>query len=335
MISLAMALMLLMSILAVPAMADDYTVGTLSYLNMSEEDNTNGAAIRRPMMKFLFLDGVIKEETDGVLANNPVFVYYDSLNELLLALEAGKLNAIKVPYYTAKYLRATNDKLSMTVEYHPEKATGISELALSLISDGYSFLLKNDHTELRDEVDSQITAMKADGTLQKLIDEHIIQVAEGGEPVAVQFEQFEGEPIRIGVTGDLPPMDYVAADGSFAGFNTAVLAEIGRRLQKNIELVQVNSVARALALAEGKVDMVFWTRSTSEDLVEHRRNGDNMEDLFAKALESMTDEQKAILDADGLPEREDIKDIITRDRPADTIITQPYFTDFGARVVMK
>ena len=52
-------------------------------------------------------------------------------------------------------------------------------------------------------------------------------------------------------------MDYVAANGTPAGFNTAVLAEIGKRLERNIELVQVNSVGRALALAQGNVDVAF------------------------------------------------------------------------------
>ena len=98
------------------------------------------------------------------------------------------------------------------------------------------------------------------GTLEELVRVHITDVAESGESVAVAFEQFDGEPIRVAVTGSLPPMDYVADDGSFAGFNTAILAEIGKRLKKNIELVQVDSVGRALALAQGNVDAVFWTR---------------------------------------------------------------------------
>ena len=55
-------------------------------------------------------------------------------------------------------------------------------------------------------------------------------------------------------------MDYVAADGTPAGFNTAILAEIGRRLQVNIKLVQVDSATRALALSSGMVDVVFWTK---------------------------------------------------------------------------
>ena len=63
-------------------------------------------------------------------------------------------------------------------------------------------------------------------------------------------------------------VSYVAANGTPAGFNTAVLAEIGKRLERNIELVQVDSVGRALALAQGNVDVAFWTRGASEGAVE-------------------------------------------------------------------
>ncbi|MBQ4401303.1 MAG: hypothetical protein II832_03970, partial [Synergistaceae bacterium] len=43
-----------------------------------------------------------------------------------------------------------------------------------------------------------------------------------------------------------------------AGFSTAVLAEIGKRLGLNIELMNVESGARSAALASGRADVVFW-----------------------------------------------------------------------------
>ena len=53
-------------------------------------------------------------------------------------------------------------------------------------------------------------------------------------------------------------LDYVLPDGRPAGFNTAVLSEISERIGKNIELVQIESAARAAALTSGQVDVVFW-----------------------------------------------------------------------------
>lgn len=338
--AVAMLLALLLLGLSCAALAEGKTFGALSFLNLTEEEDHELGAIRRPMQEILLLDGVLEEIYGKMPSGRPVYRYYDTLNAMLMGLQAGEVNAINLPYYTAKYLCSANDNLMATMEYHPEKATEITDWAFTLISDGYSFMMKEENAALRDAFDAQITAMKEDGTLQKLIDEHIIKVSEGGEPVAIAFEKFEGDPIKIAVTGSLPPMDYVAADGTFAGFNTAVLSEIGKRLQKNIELVQVDSVGRALALAEGTVDVVFWTRGVSESVLEHRQvNGqpskEGLEAHRQESLESMSDEVKAILEKYGFPDVSLLVKNEARDLPAGAIITQPYFSDFTVDVTLK
>ena len=339
--AVAMLLALMLLGLSCGALAEGKTYGTLSFLNLTEEEyDAFGSSMRRPMQEILLLDGVLEKQDSQVPAGRPAFRYYDSLNAMLMALQAGEVNAIKVPYYTGKYLCSANDNLMLREEYHPEKATEITDWALSRLGSGYSFMMKEENTALRDAFDAQITAMKEDGTLQKLIDQYIIKASEGGEPVAIAFEKFEGDPIRIAVTGSLPPMDYVAADGTFAGFNTAVLAEIGKRLQKNIELVQVDSVGRALALSEGTVDVVFWTRSMPETVAElkHANGRSSEEEREARRrerLESMSDEEKAIIDKYEEPDLALRDKNKTRDLPAGAIITEPYFSDFPVTVTLK
>ena len=96
------------------------------------------------------------------------------------------------------------------------------------------------------EIEQAIADMKSDGTLNRLSSDWIYGLTKGTEPEAVTFDAFDGsETIRVAVTGDLPPMDYISADGTPAGFNTALLAEMGARLGKNIELVSVDAGARA------------------------------------------------------------------------------------------
>ena len=337
MIALVLALMMLG--LSCCALAEDtLPIGLLSYLNLTEQDSALISNSRSPAIHILFLNGVL-EDNNGVGKHIAEYHYYDTLDAMLMALQAGEVKGISVPYYTGKYLCALNEGIRTSAEYHPEKVTESARKALDRISDGYSFMMKEDNAELRDTFDAQIAAMKEDGTLQKLVDEHIIKVAEGGEPVAVAFEKFEGDPIKVAVTGSLPPMDYVAADGSFAGFNTAVLAEIGKRLQKNIELVQVDSIGRALALAEGTVDVVFWTRGQNEAMVKVNKTLDSLskeerEAGWEKILESLGDEEKATLEA-GMIDKENMLKYENRDMPAGTIITQPYFSDFPVLLILK
>ena len=333
---IAMVLALMMLGLTCGAMADEgMKIGALSYLNMTEEENTLSVTTVKSIYTLLMIHGVLEETKTQNDEATLDFHHYDTLDAMLMALQAGEVKAISVPYYTAKYLCATNDGLKLDREYYPEKLDSLTKSLVTMLSDGYSFMMKKENAALRDDFNAQITAMKEDGTLQKLIDEHIIKAAETGEPVAVAFEKFEGDPIRIAVTGSLPPMDYVAADGSFAGFNTAVLAEIGKRLEKNIELVQVDSIGRALALSEGTVDVVFWTRGAAEGAP---ASYEEFEAQRAEFEAKMTEEDKATLDIEGDTEKldaEKAEKFINRDLPEGTIITDPYFTDFAVMVVLK
>ena len=336
--AVAMLLTLMLLGLSFGALAEERKAGSLSFLNMTEEeDNTIASPLRRPLRMLLRIHGVLVDTGNGQSAGTPAFQQYDSLNAMLMGLQSQEVNFIIVPWSTGKYLCSVNDELKMTTEYHPENATKATDWALSRISDGYSFMMKKENTELRDTFDAQITAMKEDGTLQKLIDEHITKVSEGGEPVAIDFEKFEGDPIRIAVTGSLPPMDYVAADGTFAGFNTAVLAEIGKRLRKSIELVQVDCVGRALALSEGTVDVVFWTRGLSENLVAERSSRTEEEPAAreARLQEVLKDEKEELRNELLTNDPEKISKLNSRDIPADTIVTQPYFSDFPVGVSLK
>ena len=151
MIPLFLALTLLLGVLVVPAMADDFLCGTLSYLNMTEEeDESLGTTLRMPLMSLLFLHGVLDREGADLSVSPISFRYYDTLEGMLMALQSGELNSINVPYYTARYLCSINDNLKLRAEYHPEKANEFCAWALSILSDGYSFMMKEDNAELRD-----------------------------------------------------------------------------------------------------------------------------------------------------------------------------------------
>ena len=88
---------------------------------------------------------------------------------------------------------------------------------------------------------------------------YIEDVIAGEDPEAIEPQVFQGaKTIKVAVTGDRPPMDYVSAGGEPLGFNTALIAEVAKRLEMNIELVNVTCAARGIALATGVCDIVFW-----------------------------------------------------------------------------
>ena len=172
--------------------------------------------------------------------------FYDNFQSMQMALASKQIDKIQTYRSVAKYL----------TEHNQDFVIENSQSTVKLV-DNFCCAVREDDLDLKNSFDAAINAMKSDGTLDALIEQFLNNPSP--TPTAVELPHFDGaEIIRIGITGDLPPMDLVLADGTPAGFNTAVLAEISKRLGKNIELIQIESAARAVALTSEQVDVVFW-----------------------------------------------------------------------------
>lgn len=174
------------------------------------------------------------------------YKYFDKMNDMQMALDAGQIDMLSTYQNVAEYMiKRTDNKEILPSERHLE--------------DSFCFAMRKGDTMLKDDLDKAIKNMIADGTLANLSRQYIVDLKDGAEPPAVPITQIEGaDTIKVAVTGDLPPFDMVLADGTPAGFSTAVLAEVSRRINKNIELVSVDSGARATILTSKGADVVFW-----------------------------------------------------------------------------
>lgn len=251
-----LALTLTLALCAFAASAEGTTndrkeivMGALSLLNMSEEDYFALEKGKIIAIQYLAEQGAYHSQKDvSAMPEDGKVIFYDTLNAMLMALEAGDISSAEVPQCTADYLLAHNDKLMTRGAYDLEGADDFTKAVAYRMGVGFAFMTTEDRAALRDELDAALTEMKDDGTLDALVKAYITD-AVNTEPESVAFTQKDGETVKVAVTGALPPMDYVAADGTPAGFNTALLAELGKRLNKNFELVVVDSVGRATALA--------------------------------------------------------------------------------------
>ena len=233
------ALILLMFLVGI-ASADTLRVGILSKLNMSQEEYSEFIAAGRKAGAWSFFSSTAH---DGEIT----FVFYDTLQAMQLALNTKDVDEIALPEDVAEYV------LNVTGKY---KVSGIAKTLPAYLSFGFR---SGDDPELREKFNGVLLEMKEDGTLAILQSKYIAE-AGIGDPEAIEFRNFGNidKKITVAITGDLPPIDYVAADGTPAGFNTAVLAEIAKRLKINVEVINIDSAARASALASGRCDTVFW-----------------------------------------------------------------------------
>jgi len=334
--------------------------GILTLLNTTEEEYAAYKAARQAIYDLLIRDGSVQMEVpDGIEAASDeelpppppegpfpapdgqatpaepakgespsAIIFYDSLDSMIMALEAREISSMEIYQSTAKYLCANNDRLVMI---HPidlsKERSKHAEIAISTrLANDFSFLMLESSTALRDEFNTAILAMKEDGTLDQLIREQITDLIDGKEIAPVKMPEIEGaEAVTVAVTGDLPPMDYVGADGTPAGFNSAVLAEISRRIGKPIKLIVVSSPARAVALASGRADVIFWTRGCTVSDALAMMSEEERSAWKAESEAGLSENDTALIES--LEAMAPAASIGSQDMPQGTIITEPYYTD--------
>ena len=245
-IILMLAVLMAVSMLAVPTLAEDQgRLGRLTKLNVDEDTLNAEIAYFFDYMPF-----------SG-------YKYFDTLDSMVMALQSGSIAGMAMDEFTKDYLIS---RTSGFAEYINPVETAFLACAM---------MLREDDAELCDRITAAIRDMQADGTLDALKKRYIDNVIAGEEPEAVTPERFDGAQIlKVALTGDRPPMDYFSEAGEPIGFNTAIVSEVGRRLGLNIEFISVDSGARAVSLASGDSDVVFW----SENGNFNNREGGNVED---------------------------------------------------------
>ncbi len=141
-------------------------------------------------------------------------------------LESGRIDEIGIEKCTADYVIAHNDNIE---SYEDSKEMTV-----------FSMMTLDTNKEVYGILNNAIKEMKADGTLDNLIENELKAYIES-DPVAKELPHFDGaRTIKIGVTGDVPPMDFVAANGK---------ADMYSLVQANIDAAEKAGADYVIALS--------------------------------------------------------------------------------------
>ena len=211
----------------------EFKIGMLRHMN-ADEGNFND-----------LLKEISKTFDFKMSAYDPIF--FNSLKEMQSGLDSGMINSFITYKNVANYIVAQNPSFEIV----DSENFDFTEI--------FCFALRESDKDLFRMVDKAVVEMDDDGTLKELVKNYITDVKDEKNVSAVEIQNIAGaSTIKVAVTGDLPPIDLIDEEGKATGFNTAILAEISKRIGRNIELVHINSGERAAALTSGRVDIVFW-----------------------------------------------------------------------------
>lgn len=170
--------------------------------------------------------------------------YFNRYPDVIMAVKSGKIDAALSPKFCADYFIKRNADLKM-VSREPVKVNVV-------------MAVRSEDSQLKDELDKAITALQENGTLKRLEDEWVTNLPVNNEPANGEIPKIAGaRTVYVGVCGDYIPLDYIAANGRPAGYNVALLTEMGKLLKINFEFVSVETQARFAALNSKKIDLIF------------------------------------------------------------------------------
>lgn len=170
---------------------------------------------------------------------------YERYADAIAALRSGKVDAVVMD--EAPALRFV------------ESTPGLMILDEPLAVESYALGFKKG-SELRAKVDEALTAMKAEGVVEKIIAKYTeaAQYA-GGElpdPSTIDLNlKAKGGELVVGTEAGFAPYEIKVGDG-YVGIDIEIMAEIARRLDRRLVIENMNFDALPMAVSTGKVDVI-------------------------------------------------------------------------------
>ncbi len=173
-------------------------------------------------------------------------LFFETTSAAVAALKSGQADAMFGIDFCLDFYTAMDDSL------------GSFPFAASMANATTSHMaLRAEDAQLLSSINAALVEMREDGTLSRLEAEYIKDYSKMFE--GRELPRFEGaRTIMVGVSGDVAPLDYVAADGKPGGYNVELLALLGEKLKANIEISVSPMASKFPALAAKRIDLFFF-----------------------------------------------------------------------------
>ena len=171
-------------------------------------------------------------------------ITFPTMSEVMAALRSGRVTVAQCTEDYARFMMKLDNSLAFTRSI-------TQEVTLSMLA-------RESDAELLAALNVAIETLSENGTLDALYEQYVTNASLDNVPDAPPVEVIDGaKTIVVGVSGDMPPHDYVTVDGNPAGYNVALMGEVAKLAGFNVKFMPVVLGTKFAALQSERIDLFF------------------------------------------------------------------------------
>lgn len=175
--------------------------------------------------------------------------------EAVSSLKQGKLDAVVIDNEPAKAFVAKNDDLKILDEPFADEE--------------YAICLAKDNTGLRDQINTALAELTAEGIIEKIIRNYVADEATG-ETVPFQYTSPEGTDrskgtLTMATNAAFPPYESLDDSGAFVGIDIDMAQAIADKLGMELSIENMDFDSIVAAVSSGKADIGMAGLTVTED----------------------------------------------------------------------
>lgn len=171
---------------------------------------------------------------------NAKFQYFNSVLDAAIAVRQGKAEVAAYDEPILKNIAAKNDGLRVL----PEMIT----------KDNYGFAVRIDDKDLKNAIDSEVNDLKSSGQYDQMLKRWLPE--QGNPGVMPDISSGSNGVLRFGTAAITEPFSFVDGSQQIVGLDIEIAKLVAKRLNKKLEIVNMDFGAMIPALMANKVDMI-------------------------------------------------------------------------------
>jgi polar amino acid transport system substrate-binding protein len=207
-----------------------------------------GCSERAKVTELAQLDGLEVALPTGTVADQLVLAklpqakikYFNSALDSAMAVKAGKADAAAYDEPILRNIAA--------------KVPGLTVLAEPISVDQYGFAMRQGDAALKAAVDGLVAEMKANGEYEQMRARWL--PAQGAPAAMPAIPAGTGEVLRFGTASVTEPFSFVDGSQQVVGLDIEIAARVAQRLNRKLEIVNMEFGGMIPALIAGKVDLI-------------------------------------------------------------------------------